>query len=633
MAGLALVAQAAAAFYASTPPLAVAVAGLAALTCLLGFALHRRQLQAAVGEAGAEARRACEAAELNLRAVEALAQAIDAKDQTPQGHVRRTQTYAVGLGRLLGLSAGEIEALRAGALLHDVGKLAVPDFILNKPGSLTAAEFEKMKIHATVGADIIRRVGFPYPVEEVVRHHHERWDGAGYPEGLKGEEIPLVARIIGVVDFYDVTRCDRPYRAGMSREESLALLRGEAGKAFDPRVVELFTDGVADFDESLSPEDAAEQLWPGGAQAPGLTAAEAGTPPAAQPPGLRTIAEAQREVFALHEIARTVGASLSLRDTAALVADKLSQIVRFDACVVFVLDERTGRAEAVYAAGEHEEFFASRAVAVGEGLTGWVVANARSMREDDPALDLAGAPAEVVAGFRSVLSSPLVREDGAFGAITIFSKAGPYTPESVMLLETVCLHASSAVNNALVHERTKETALTDALTGLPNARALALALEQRLAECRRTGREPVAVLCLDLDGFRRVNEAHGYGVGDRLLSAFAALVRAQLRQMDSLARYSGDEFVAVMPTATSDVAAFVAERIRAAVESEHFAVRTGLTVRLCVSVGVGCYPADGETADELILAASRDMRRRKEAGRSAHVPAGANRLVGLDNFR
>ena len=631
MLGLALLAQTAAAFYIPTRLFAAALAGLTAAAGLLGFVLHRRLLAAAVGAESAEAERARGAAELHLRAVEALAQAIDAKDQTSQGHVRRTQTYAVGLGRLLGVGPDEAEALRAGALLHDVGKLAVPDHILNKPGTLTAAEFEKMKIHANVGGDIIRRVGYPYPVEEVVRHHHERWDGTGYPAGLKGEQIPLVARIIGVVDFYDVTRCDRPYRAGMSREESLALLRGMAGKSFDPRVVELFAENVAAFDTSLSTEDAGEQVWPEGHAAHAAGAGEGR--PAAQPAGLSTIAEAQREVFALHEIARTVGASLSLRDTAALVTAKLRQIVHFDACVVFVLDDRTGRAEAAFAAGEREEFFGARAVAVGEGLTGWVIANARSMREDDAALDLAGAPAEVVAEYRSVLSSPLVREDGAFGAITLYSKSAPYTTESVRLLETVCLHASSAVNNSLVHERTKETALTDALTGLPNARAIGLALEQRLAECRRTGREPVAVLCLDLDGFKRVNELHGYGVGDRLLAAVATLVRNQLRQMDSLSRYSGDQFVAVMPTATAEVASFVAERIRSAVEAEQFAVRTGLTIRLGVSVGVGCYPADGETADEIILAATSDMSRRKQAGRSAHAQQGAGLAAGLDNFR
>ena len=166
-----------------------------------------------------------EMASLHLNTIESLAIAIDAKDQTTHGHVRRTQIYAAEMGRLLSVSQDEAHALRAGALLHDIGKLAVPEYILNKPGKLTEAEFAKMKIHPTVGGDILKRVNFPYPVEDIVRFHHEKWDGTGYPKGLKAESIPLVARIISVVDFYDATRCDRPYRTGMKREESLALLR------------------------------------------------------------------------------------------------------------------------------------------------------------------------------------------------------------------------------------------------------------------------------------------------------------------------------------------------------------------------------------------------------------------------
>ena len=153
-----------------------------------------------------------------------------------------------------------MQALLAGALLHDIGKLAVPEYILNKPGKLTEAEFAKMKIHPTVGGDILKRVNFPYPVEDIVRYHHEKWDGSGYPKGLKGEGIPLVARIISVVDFYDATRCDRPYRKGMKREESLALLKSMVGTAFDPYVVDKFVQHVEEFDQLIGTEDIQEQV-------------------------------------------------------------------------------------------------------------------------------------------------------------------------------------------------------------------------------------------------------------------------------------------------------------------------------------------------------------------------------------
>ena len=179
-----------------------------------------------------------EMASLHMNTIESLAIAIDAKDQTTHGHVRRTQIYATEMGRILKVSEPETQALLAGALLHDIGKLAVPEYILNKPGKLTESEFAKMKIHTTVGGDILKRVNFPYPVEDIVRYHHEKWDGTGYPKGLKGEQIPLVARIISVVDFYDATRCDRPYRKGMKREDSLGLLQKMANSSFDPRVVD-----------------------------------------------------------------------------------------------------------------------------------------------------------------------------------------------------------------------------------------------------------------------------------------------------------------------------------------------------------------------------------------------------------
>src|SRR4051812_23589168 len=201
-----------------------------------------------------------EMAELHMNTIESLAIAIDAKDQTTHGHVRRTQIYATEMGKLLKVSEPEIQALVAGALLHDIGKLAVPEYILNKPGKLTEAEFAKMKIHPTVGGDILKRVNFPYPVEDIVRFHHEKWDGSGYPKGLKAEQIPLVARIISVVDFYDATRCDRPYRKGMKREDSLGLLKKMASTSFDPKVVDVFIKHVIEFDNLIAEQDIQEQV-------------------------------------------------------------------------------------------------------------------------------------------------------------------------------------------------------------------------------------------------------------------------------------------------------------------------------------------------------------------------------------
>jgi diguanylate cyclase (GGDEF)-like protein/putative nucleotidyltransferase with HDIG domain len=580
-----------------------------------------------------------EIADLHMNTIESLAIAIDAKDQTTHGHVRRTQIYAMELGRILGVGEDELHALRAGALLHDVGKLAVPEYILNKPGKLTAAEFDKMKIHTVVGGDIIKRVNFPYPVEDIVRYHHEKWDGSGYPKGLRAEQIPLVARIISVVDFYDATRCDRPYRVGMKREDSLALLRRMAGSSFDPQVVEKFVSNIDYFDNLIAEHDIQEQVASEG------DAKLNGTPDAGLASdilgsasdgdsGFRSIAEAQREVFALHEIAQTIGSSLNLQDTVTLVSSKLRSIVPFDTCIIYLVDDRSGKAIAAHASGEHAEAFARRRITIGEGISGWVIANARSMCNTSPELDLVGLPEEVSTQIRGVLVSPLIREDGAFGAITVYSKTrSTYTTEHVRLLESVSQHASIALNNAMTFEKTKESALTDTLTDLPNARSFHLALEQRIAECQRLNREPLSVLSMDLDNFKQINDTHGHAIGDRLLASVAAIIKKQFRQMDILARYAGDEFVAIMPMASRDVAEMVAERIRSAVESHEFTIRTGRTTRIGISLGIACFPNDGETSESLLSQAGQNMQQDKHV-RKLNPPSDTqNMALTLDSFR
>src|SRR5688572_27510707 len=374
-------------FYAAIMRKGVAYAVLGLLLSALVHFLYRfneSRLQD-VRRAEAERRRhAEEMADIHMNTIESLAIAIDAKDQTTHGHVRRTQIYATQMGKLFNVTAEELQALHAGALLHDIGKLAVPEYILNKPGKLTEAEFAKMKIHPTVGGDILKRVNFPYPVEDIVRYHHEKWDGSGYPKGLKGAGIPLVARIISVVDFYDATRCDRPYRKGMKREDSLNLLRGMVGSSFDPKIVETFIQHVEEFDRMIDSADIQEQVSSASMDTETATKPDAGLASDVlgapeESAGFRSISEAQREVFALHEIAQTIGSSLNLSDTVTLVANKLRSIVPFDTCVIFLVNDRSGKATAVHAVGEDAQLFSRRSVNIGDGITGWVIANSRSM--------------------------------------------------------------------------------------------------------------------------------------------------------------------------------------------------------------------------------------------------------------
>jgi diguanylate cyclase (GGDEF)-like protein len=287
----------------------------------------------------------------------------------------------------------------------------------------------------------------------------------------------------------------------------------------------------------------------------------------------------------------------------------------------------------MHVAGENTDAFGRRRINIGDGITGWVVANARSMCNASPELDLVGVPDDIAKSYRGVLVSPLLREDGAFGAITLYSKSRTsYTTEHVRLLESVCQHASSALNNAMTFEKTKESALIDPLTELPNARGFYMMLEQRIAECQRMSNESLAVISMDVDNFKAINDQYGHAIGDRVLASLSGVIRKELRQMDILTRYAGDEFVAIMPMASSNMAVLIGERIRTAIEAQRFAVRTGKLVQLGLSIGVACFPEEGETTEELLTAAARKMQSNKHS-RKTVLTLAKSPVSTLDAYR
>src|SRR3954462_10539111 len=246
----------------------------AGLTSMPVYLLYRTY-KVYLGRVQDEQRHVQEVSDLHLATIEALALAIDAKDQTAQSHIRRVQVYAAGLARSLGMTDNEIQGVKTAALLHDIGKLAVPEHILSKPGPLTQEEFQKIRIHPQVGAEIISGVPFPYPVAPLILSHHERWDGKGYPAGLKAEEIPLGARILSVVDYFDALMSERPYHKPMTFDAAIGLLHQESGKALDPLVVKTF---VALYPALLAEAEASQE--PTGKLTRVLTQASAAEPAA-----------------------------------------------------------------------------------------------------------------------------------------------------------------------------------------------------------------------------------------------------------------------------------------------------------------------------------------------------------------
>lgn len=549
---------------------------------------------------------------LHLATAEALATAIDAKDQTSHCHVRRVQVYGARMGEVFGLPASEIAALKAGALLHDIGKLAVSPHILNKPGRLTPAEFEKMKVHTVVGAQILSRVDFPYPVIPIVRHHHERWDGLGYPDRLKGQQIPLAARIISVVDCFDSVREDRPFRRGMSLDEATALLLRGAGSHFDPKVVEEFIKhlpaldqeitalGLQHLSESKSHDDV---IHLGDVD---LTQTrERGSYMAYD-----QIKKAHKEVYALYEIARTFGTSLDVEHTLESLVDKVGHVVPFDTCAVYFYDEMAGYATARHVVGINDKVLANRCIAPGEGVTGFALANKSAINQLHPSLDFPGVKFDSSLKYRSMASLPLFRDDLLLGALSVYScHLDQYTDDHMRLLETVTTLASDALANAVQHAEAESNALTDPLSGLPNARSLALRFEEEAARSKRNERL-FQVVMLDLDDFKLVNDTYGHKVGDKLLREVAGVIQKQLREYDFLARYAGDEFVALIQDVSASQLDEMCCRIESAVSRFELSVGDR-SARVGISIGTSCFSIDGDSLDQLLSAADDAMYRMK----------------------
>ena len=334
--------------------------------------------------------------DMYMSTIETLAQAIDAKDQVTHGHVRRVQQHALKLAHALGVTdVSELRALEAASLLHDVGKLAVPEHILNKPSTLTPVEFEKMKRHANVGADILSSIGFPYPVVPIVRHHHESWDGTGYPAGLAADDIPIGARILSVVDCFDALTSDRPYRQRLSQQDAIRLLKSRSGTMYDPRVVETF---LATF-ESTAPESRS------GVSPEALCDITR----TAQDQTLRSAAPGHdREMLAtLFDLGFQAGTAANAGDALERIHPVVQRVMPADIVAVYLYRPETDNLVATFVVGAHAETIAGTTIQLGQRLTGWVAANRESIVNSDAALDLGNVAMTLDPTPLACLSSPI----------------------------------------------------------------------------------------------------------------------------------------------------------------------------------------------------------------------------------
>lgn len=453
---------------------------------------------------------------LYMSTIETLAMAIDAKDQITHGHIRRVQTYAVALAKEMGVTDEKlIRAVEAAALLHDMGKLAVPEYILNKPGPLTPAEFEKMKLHASVGADILSAIDFPYPVVPIVRHHHESWDGTGYPDRLAGSAIPIGARILSVVDCFDALTSDRPYRPRLTDRDAIRVLQDRRGSMYDPLVVDTFIR----LHPSITPPLDNSSLKPLAV----ITEAVA-TGRAERSVRFEDINASAGEAVALFALARAVAGATNIKEAGDTILRHLRRLVPYSTAALFIYVDETDEIAAACVAGDAAPLLAGITLPLGERLSGWVGANRQTIRNSDPVLDLGDAAKALSPRLRSCLSTPIVASGKLTAVLTLYAVQREFfTEEHQRLLEAVANQIAPTVERAVQHRdepvtagssgRSSDTRL-DSVERLPENTWLALieipdgaskqsleaittALRSRLATADlvfRRGRSQVAVL-------------------------------------------------------------------------------------------------------------------------------------------
>jgi diguanylate cyclase (GGDEF)-like protein/putative nucleotidyltransferase with HDIG domain len=566
-----------------------------------------------------EKRHVEEMANLHLRTIEALALAIEAKDHTTHDHLQRVRVYAIEIAKHLAVTPGEMEALHAAALLHDIGKLAVPEHIISKPGRLTPEEFEKMKIHPVVGAEILERVRFPYPVVPIVRAHHEKWDGSGYPLGLKGTEIPIGARILSAVDFLDAMASDRQYRRALPLEEVMQRLAGESGKAFDPKVVvmlqkhykQLEKMAVARFGREVVSSQLSTEVKVERGEAPAAGFENTAVKDVANHDTnfLFSIAAARQEAQTLFELSQDLGASLSLSETLSVFSVKLRRLVPYDAIAIYV--KRNDELIPEYVNGDNFRLFASLRIPVGQGLSGWVAQNKKPIVNGNPSVEpgYLNDPTKF-STLRSAMALPLEGLAGVVGVLALYhAERDAFTSDHLRILLAISSKMALAIENALKYQQAESSATTDYLTGLPNARSLFLQLDRELARCKRDTSSLTVMVC-DMDGFKQINDRFGHLEGNRVLRLFAQALKESCREYDYVARMGGDEFVVIAPGLPQDSVGGKTEQLRQLAKQAGHEV-CGEDI-LSLSVGQSQYPADGQDAEELLAEADRRMYLEKQ---------------------
>jgi putative nucleotidyltransferase with HDIG domain len=526
---------------------------------------------------------------LYLSTIETLAMAIDAKDQITHGHIRRVQSLAVSLAGRLGVKDQSlIKAIEAASLLHDMGKLAVPEYILNKPGRLTSGEFQKMKLHASVGADILTAIDFPYPVVPVVRHHHEHWDGSGYPDGLKGTEIPLGARILAVVDCFDALTSDRPYRPHVPREAALEVLRERRGTMYDPWVVDTFIQVYQEIapveHQAASYKEALTEIAKS-SQQPAPTMVDA----------VQDLGSGLHDAVGLYSLARAVAGSGGLHDAWRHVAAYVSNMAPESVIVFYASEPSRDELVATCTHGASTARLEGLRIPLGQRISGWVAANRQTILNADPALDLEERIGLIAPQPRSALSAALFVERHLVGVLTVYSPApDAFSDEDVRRLEAIARHLAHPLRQTIEGEQLQAVRGGPAAVSPQGAELAAFETAAAQLAC------PATVLFVDVPDVAASAES------STMLEYLAATIRSALRGADTVFRYGGTQFVVFLMETDDPTIEAISRRIAAALCAASGSSRAGAGIE--PRIGAASAPTDGDTLTGLIAAARRRAR-------------------------
>jgi diguanylate cyclase (GGDEF)-like protein/putative nucleotidyltransferase with HDIG domain len=543
--------------------------------------------------------------QLYLRTVESLALAVDAKDQTTYGHIRRVRAYSMGLAKYCGITdPNELMAIETGSLLHDIGKLAIDDYILNKPGRLSKQEFEKMRMHAPAGGEILEQIQFPFPVAKYVRYHHERWDGTGYPDGLKGNAIPLGARILAVADAFDAIRSSRSYKMSFGIDDSIELLRAQSGTIYDPALVDQFLKHIDELESSAEeaslnvPQLSFRQYFEKIDRA--LVSEESTNPLSSLPQ------TASAELVSLYEFCNSLGRHLDLQDILPILARKLSRMLPFTTCAFF-LNNGEDSIIVKYVVGLFSDQLKNLTIGLGKGISGWVAAYRRPMVNTGPALEFQELEGDFTC-LTDALIVPMLVGGECIGTISLYAKAPTfYSQAQLALLQSVARQVGPLISEARTRASTPSAQeILDPVTGTYRANYLWVAGSQMITSAQKCS-SPLSLMSLELKNLTYLVSLYGVHAGDTILQKVSEILRGELRETDVLVRFGNEGFIALLPSVRGDQAHRYAQRLQQLIRSAALGNVVGHNLFITTEASVASFPENGTTIYELLESAQHSV--------------------------